>query len=63
MTKESVLMTALLADSARSMERDRMTASYSALLFVHWNSSLATYLSFKLDGDVRMAAIPALVVP
>jgi hypothetical protein len=56
-------MTALLADSARSMERDRMTASYSALLFVHWNSSLATYLSFKLDGDVRMAAIPALVVP
>jgi hypothetical protein len=40
-----------------------MTASYSALLFVHWNSSLATYLSFMPDGEVRMAAIHALVAP
>jgi hypothetical protein len=57
------LTTALLAKSARSLKRARMTASYSALLFVHWNSSLAAYLSFMPDGEVRMVAIPAPITP
>ena len=33
-------MIAHLADSARSFDRAKIIALYSALLFVHWNSSL-----------------------
>jgi hypothetical protein len=40
-----------------------MTTSYSALLFVHWNLSHAVYVSFMPDGEVRVAAIPAPIVP
>jgi hypothetical protein len=56
-------MTTLMADSAQSLERARMTTSYSTLLFVHWNSSLPAYLSFMPDGEVRMATIPTPVMP
>ena len=63
MTWESVLITAHLAESAWSVDKARMIASYSALLFVHWNSSLATYLSLMPDGEVRIAMIPAPVDP
>ena len=49
--------------SARSFDRASMIASYSTLLFVHWNSSLAAYTSLIPDGEVKIAAIPALAEP
>ena len=33
------------------------------LLFVHWNSSLAAYLSLMPDGEVMIVAIPAPADP
>ena len=63
MTWESVLMTAHLVESAQSFDRARMSALYSTLLFVHCNSSLATYLSLIQDGEVRIVAILALANP
>ena len=63
MTWELVLITARLAESTRSFDKARMIASYSALLSVHWNTSLAAYLSLILDGEVRIAVILALVDP
>ena len=56
-------MIACLTKSVRSFDRASMIASYSALLFVHWNSSLAAYLSLMLDGEVKIAAIPTLADP
>ena len=49
--------------SARSFDRASMIASYSTLLFVHWNSSLAAYLSLMPDGEVKIAAILAPADP
>ena len=55
------LITARLAESVRSFDRSRMIASYSTLLFMHWNSSLVVYLSLIPDGEVRIVVIPAPV--
>ena len=63
MTWESVLITTHLAESAWSFDRAKMIASYSALLFVHWNSSLAAYLNLILDVEVRIAMITAPTDP
>ena len=57
------LITARLAESVRSFDRSRMIASYSTLLFVHWNSSLATYLSLITEGEVRTTVILAPADP
>ena len=56
-------MIARLTESARSFDRANIIVSYSALLFVHWNSSLAAYLSLMLDGEVKIASILAPVDP
>ena len=56
-------MIACLIESARGFDRASMIASYSALLFVHWNSSLTAYLSLIPDGEVKIAAIPAPADP
>jgi len=37
----------------------RMSPSYSAMLFVALNSSLAAYFSLRPDGAIRTAAAPA----
>ena len=58
-TWESVSITACLTESARSFDRARMIASNSGILFVHWNSSLAAYLSLMPDGEVSIATILA----
>jgi hypothetical protein len=63
MTWESALMIARLDESAWSFDRDSMIASYFALLFVHWNSRLAAYLSLMLDGEIKISAILALADP
>ena len=62
-TWELVLITAHLGESAQSFDRARMIASYSAVLFVHWNSSLAAYLSLMPDSEVRIAMILAPADP
>jgi hypothetical protein len=49
---------ARLAKSTRSFDRARMIVSYSMILLVHWNSSLAAYLSLMPDDEVRIATIP-----
>ena len=56
-------MIARLTESARSFDRANIIVSYYALLFVHWNSSLAAYLSLMPDGEVKIAAIPAPADP
>ena len=56
-------MIACLTESARGFDRASMIASYSTLLFVHWNSSLAAYLSLIPDGEVKIAAILAPADP
>ena len=61
-TWESVLMIARLTESVRSFDRANMIASYSMLLFVHWNSSFAAYLSLIPAGEVKIAAIPKLLL-
>jgi hypothetical protein len=53
----------MIAESVRSFDRASMIASYFVLLFVHWNSSLAAYLSLILDEEVKIAAIMALAYP
>ena len=62
-TWESILIIARLIESAQSFDRASMIALYSALLFVHWNSSLTAYLSLIPDDEVMIAAIPAPVDP
>ena len=62
-TWESVLMIAHLTESAWSFDRASMIALYSALLFVHWNSSLTAYLTLILDDEVKIATILAPVEP
>jgi hypothetical protein len=56
-------MIARLVESTQSFDRAMIIASYSALLFVQWNSSLAAYLSLMPDGEVRIAMILALADP
>ena len=56
-------MIALLIESAWSFDRASMIASYSALLFVHWNSSLAAYTSLIPDGEVKIVGISAPADP
>ena len=56
-------MIARLTENAWSFDRASIIAVYSALLFVHWNSSLAAYLSLMPDDEVKIAAIPAPVDP
>ena len=63
MTWESVLTIARIAQSTRSFDRAKMIASYSTMLLVHWNSSLATYLRLMPEGEVSIAAILAPTGP
>ena len=63
MTWELVLIIARLAESAQSFDRAKMIASYSAMLLVHLNSSLATYLSLMPEGEVSIAPIPTPADP
>ena len=57
------MIIARLTESARSFDRANIIASYSVLLFVHWNSSLTAYLSLIPDDEVKIAAIPAPTEP
>jgi hypothetical protein len=57
------LITTLHVESMWCFDRASMIALYSALLFVHWNSSLATYLSLMPDGKVKIDAILAPTDP
>jgi hypothetical protein len=55
----------VVTPSAFSLRRPRITASYSAMLFVHLSDSRAklrraAYLCLTLVGDVIIAAAPAL---
>jgi hypothetical protein len=64
MTLESVLMMHVVMPRARSLRSPRMTASYSAMLFVHLFDSIAklrraTYMYLTPMGDVMIAAAPA----
>jgi hypothetical protein len=63
MTWESVLIIARLVESARSFDRAKMIASYSAMLLVHWDSSLAACLSLMPEGEVSITAILAPAEP
>lgn len=49
----------LLTPKALSFRRPNSTASYSAVLFVVRNYSLAAYLNFGPSGGVKIAEIPA----
>jgi hypothetical protein len=64
MTLESVLMVHVVTPRAWSLQRPRMTTSYSAMLFVHLSDSKAklrcvVYLYLTPSGDVMIAATPA----
>jgi hypothetical protein len=48
---------------ALSFRKPRSTTSYSAMLFVVRNSSLATYRSYEPFGGVNIAAMPATAIP
>jgi hypothetical protein len=66
-TLESVLMKHVVTPRARNLRSPRMTASYSATLFVHLSDSSVklrrtTYLYLTLAGDVIIAAAPAPVL-
>ena len=63
MTWELVFIIACLAESAQSFDRARMIASYSTILLVLLNSSLATYLSLMPEGEVSIAPIPSPTDP
>jgi hypothetical protein len=61
---ESVLIMQVVTPRARSLQSPRMTASYSAMLFVHLSDSsaklrCAAYLYLSPAGDVMIAAVPA----
>jgi hypothetical protein len=63
MTLESVLMMHVVTPRARNLQSPRMTASYSAMLFVHLLDSSAklrraTYLYLTPAGDVMIIAAP-----
>ena len=53
------MITVCLAESVQRFDRARMIASYFVILLVHWNTSLAAYLSLMLDDEVSIAAILA----
>jgi hypothetical protein len=64
MTLESVLMMHVATPRAHSLRSPRMTASYSAMLFVHLSDCSAklrrvAYLYLTSAGDVMIAAAPA----
>jgi hypothetical protein len=59
MTWESDLKIVLLTTIAFSFLNPRSRASYTAILFVHWNCNLATYEVLTLDGETIAAAAPA----
>jgi hypothetical protein len=42
-----------------SFRKPSNKASYSIMLFVHWNYNLAMYEVFASDGDIIIAATPA----
>jgi hypothetical protein len=63
MTWESALMIACLDERGWSFDRASMIASYSVLLFVHWNSSLAAYMSLMPDGEIKIGAMLAPTDP
>jgi hypothetical protein len=63
-TLESVLMMHVVTPRAHNLQSPRMTASYSAMLFVHLSDSRAklrrvTYLCLTPAGDVMIDAAPA----
>ena len=57
------MIIARLTESARSFDRANIIASYSVLLFVHWNFRLTAYLSLMPDDEVKIATIPAPAEP
>jgi hypothetical protein len=62
-TLESVLTMHVVNPRARSLRRPKITASYSAMLFVHLCESSAkqrraAYLCLSPLGDVMIAAAP-----
>jgi hypothetical protein len=64
-TLEYVLTMHVVTPSAHSLQRPRMTASYSAILLVHLSDSkaklrCAAFLYLTPVGDVIIAAVPAL---
>jgi hypothetical protein len=63
MTWESDFKTALLTPIAFSFLNPRSRASYSAILFVHWNCNLVAYEVLTLDGETMTAAALALKDP
>lgn len=62
-TWESVLIYNLCIPIALALRRPSNTASYSAILLVHWNSSLTAYLILILDGEVIIAIVLAPMNP
>jgi hypothetical protein len=59
MTGESYLRIDLFTPIALSFLKPSRKASYSTMLFAHWNCNLATYKVFTFDSDITKAAAPA----
>jgi hypothetical protein len=62
-TLESVLTMQVVTPTSRSLQRSKMMASYSAMLFVHLSKSSVkrrrvSYLYLSPMGDVMIAAAP-----
>jgi hypothetical protein len=60
---ESILMTRFLAPRAFALLRPKMSPSYSAILLVAWNSSLAAYFERRPEGAWITAEAPAPRLP
>ena len=58
-TWESVFACTVFAPSAFALLRPSMRPSYSAILFVALNSSLAAYFMWRPDGAIKTAKAPA----
>ena len=59
MTWESVFASNVFASSAFALLRPSIRPSYSAILFVALNSSLAAYFVWRPDGDIKTAKAPS----
>ena len=62
-TLESILTVNVFAPKAFALLSAKIRASYSVVLFVDLNSSLATYFSLTPEGAVRTAEAPAPAWP
>jgi hypothetical protein len=60
MTWDSDFKIALLTPIAFSFLSPKSKASYSAILFVHWNCNLASYEVLTFNGETMTAIAPAL---